>query len=221
MSESGENQFDKTMVLAPSALKEKQVVPKAKLVCLEPERLPGPEGREVVLESQAVTVGRGDENHVTLKVEGVSRMHARFFPSGDMWGVEDLGSTNGVRVNQAKAHEVWLKHGDVVELGSIKYQYLVEGKEPPKPKAAAKPDLDLTGAGDSTVLMGKPAQASASAGAKPVAAKPKATKPPPAETVRARPAPAKSDTAKGSNLGLWLIIVGALLLGGVIVVAML
>ncbi len=131
--EDDDDDLDKTMVLAPSALKKKKVLPKAKLVCVDASVLSGPAGAEISLEEVETTLGRGEENTVSLKAEGISRMHARFFPSGDIWGIEDLGSTNGIKINGSKAHEAFLKHGDMIKMGARQYQFMLEGTPPPEP----------------------------------------------------------------------------------------
>ncbi len=197
MADLEENDFGKTMVLAPSEFGGEKVVPKAKLICANVDLLGDSAGAEVILDGKDVCLGRGDENTVALKVEGISRLHARFFPSGDMWGVVDLGSTNGVKVNGSKAHEAFLKHGDMVQIGKLQYQFLVEGKAPPVPKAA-KPDADITGAGEKTAIIGKQQAATA---AQAPAGRPTGTK-----------AIAEDPAKSGPNVGLLLISAGVILM---------
>lgn len=43
----------------------------------------------------AFSIGRESENAVEIRDKRVSRRHARIFPSGDRWWVEDLSSSNG------------------------------------------------------------------------------------------------------------------------------
>jgi signal transduction histidine kinase len=69
----------------------------------------GGETREVLLEPEGVTLGRGVTCDVVLEHETVSRVHARIYqdPFG-RWIVEDLGSQNGVVVEgkRVKAHRI-------------------------------------------------------------------------------------------------------------------
>jgi pSer/pThr/pTyr-binding forkhead associated (FHA) protein len=54
-----------------------------------------------------------------LEDSGVSRRHAELRPEGSAWTIEDLGSTNGVRVNGLTitgSHR--LGSGDRIEMGS-------------------------------------------------------------------------------------------------------
>lgn len=62
--------------------------------------LKGPEAdRAVAVDPDGFMLGRGKDNSLVLLDEGVSRHHCRISRSGEDWFAEDLGSTNGVRVN--------------------------------------------------------------------------------------------------------------------------
>jgi predicted component of type VI protein secretion system len=74
--------------------------------------------RDVELEGDRVTVGKGEQNDVVLDDPTVSRLHAvlEHFAAG--WCVTDLGSSNGTFLN---GERIWaqqrLRHGDEVRLG--------------------------------------------------------------------------------------------------------
>lgn len=73
---------------------------------------------------EGVTViGRLPECDVTLNDASVSRKHARITRQGDRWMVEDLGSTNGMRVNGAQVGQSQLRDGDRLELGGVKLAF--------------------------------------------------------------------------------------------------
>ncbi|HTU79450.1 MAG TPA: DUF3662 and FHA domain-containing protein [Solirubrobacteraceae bacterium] len=76
-------------------------------------------GRRLIVPPAGGTIGRSRECDVVLEDAGISRRHARILAGPDGWTVEDLGSTNGVRVNgeQLRGARV-LAPGDKVELGS-------------------------------------------------------------------------------------------------------
>src|SRR5271165_1664094 len=61
-------------------------------------------GRRLLVPPGGGTVGRSRECDVVLDDAGISRRHAELRPGPDGWTVEDLGSTNGVRVNGAPTH---------------------------------------------------------------------------------------------------------------------
>lgn len=99
---------------------------RAKLVCLDPSKLPDPsKGLEIDLDEKELTIGRGEENTVQLKATGISKHHARIYPTPEGWMIEDLKSTNGVHVNDARIMEALLKAGDTVKLGRIPFQFVL------------------------------------------------------------------------------------------------
>jgi pSer/pThr/pTyr-binding forkhead associated (FHA) protein len=64
-------------------------------------------------------VGRSRECQLALEDPLISRRHAAFIASAERLEVEDLGSRNGVRVNQQRIHaRTELNPGDVVSIGS-------------------------------------------------------------------------------------------------------
>jgi pSer/pThr/pTyr-binding forkhead associated (FHA) protein len=75
-------------------------------------------GQEELDASISFVVGREDDCQLVLKNTLVSRRHARFYVSPGGLIVEDLGSLNGVFVNQRRIEEpTLLAHGDVVGIG--------------------------------------------------------------------------------------------------------
>ena len=83
------------------------------------------EGDVLTLDSQALRVGRGGDND--LSVEGdefASSHHARFEPRRDGVYVEDAGSTNGTFVNGIRlTRERRLAPGDVVRIGETDLRF--------------------------------------------------------------------------------------------------
>jgi serine phosphatase RsbU (regulator of sigma subunit) len=53
------------------------------------------------IQGNSFVVGRSLRADLTIPDRSISREHARFFRQGDGWFVEDLGSHNGTRVNEA------------------------------------------------------------------------------------------------------------------------
>lgn len=76
-------------------------------------------GRRMLLPPRGGVVGRSSECDVVLDDSGVSRRHAQLRPEGGGWAIEDLGSTNGVRVNGRTIRGPHaLTPGDRIEMGS-------------------------------------------------------------------------------------------------------
>lgn len=80
------------------------------------------DGRRVALPATGVVLGRSRDCDVVLSDSGVSRRHAEVRQEGERWVVEDLGSTNGLRVGarsiKGSDRAVPLRSGDVIVLGS-------------------------------------------------------------------------------------------------------
>ncbi|HSZ70851.1 MAG TPA: DUF3662 and FHA domain-containing protein [Solirubrobacteraceae bacterium] len=91
------------------------------------ERRPPPralllvDGRRLLLAPRGAVIGRSRDCDVVLEDAGVSRRHAQLLPTGEGWTIEDLGSTNGVRLNGEELRDAGaLQRGDRIELGSTK-----------------------------------------------------------------------------------------------------
>ena len=88
--------------------------------------LDGGGGRRLPLVDDA-TVGRLPECDVSLDDPSVSRRHARIRNVGGAWTIEDLGSTNGVKVNGSRVGESGLADGDRLQLGTVELLFSVGG----------------------------------------------------------------------------------------------
>jgi hypothetical protein len=76
-------------------------------------------GRRMLVAPRGASIGRSRDCDVVLEDSGVSRRHAELRPEGTAWMIEDLGSTNGVRVNGSAVHGAReLRTGDRIEMGS-------------------------------------------------------------------------------------------------------
>lgn len=78
-------------------------------------------GRRIVLPPSGGVIGRSRDCDAVIEDGGVSRRHAQVRPGPEGWTIEDLGSTNGVRVGGRPVRgAVALRSGDRIELGSTK-----------------------------------------------------------------------------------------------------
>jgi pSer/pThr/pTyr-binding forkhead associated (FHA) protein len=70
-------------------------------------------------------IGRKNNNHLILEDQFVSGNHVRIFVKNTDYMIEDLGSTNGTRVNNQRLEErIILKVGDEVEVGSSVFKVI-------------------------------------------------------------------------------------------------
>jgi hypothetical protein len=97
------------------------------------------------------TIGRGETCTYPIGSRKLSRQHARVFAGVGAWGVEDLNSTNGVRVNEEKVQIAWLKQGDVVRFGPIPFRFEVE--RPDLAGVPARPSAPQGAEGEHTMLF--------------------------------------------------------------------
>lgn len=87
----------------------------------------GPQSGRRITVAESTVVGRLPECDVTLEDPSVSRRHVRISRDNGQWTIEDLGSTNGLRVNDRTVGRARLNDGDRLELGSVKLSFNVEG----------------------------------------------------------------------------------------------
>jgi len=81
-------------------------------------------GRRFELNKAETIIGRLDDLEISLKVDGISRKHARILRDHTGWWVEDLGSTNGTQVNDVTVSRVQLREGDLVRFGGAICKFL-------------------------------------------------------------------------------------------------
>jgi pSer/pThr/pTyr-binding forkhead associated (FHA) protein len=68
------------------------------------------------------TVGRGGQADITIDDPSLSRLHARVTAEPDgLLAIDDLGSTNGVVINEREQLSSYLRAGDIVRFGRVEY----------------------------------------------------------------------------------------------------
>ena len=77
------------------------------------------EGLEVPVDRDWVVIGRGRGADIVISEPTMSRSHAAIGFDGERFFVQDLGSTNGTRVNGKRAQKIPIKSGDDVQLGKL------------------------------------------------------------------------------------------------------
>jgi adenylate cyclase len=66
-----------------------------------------------------LTLGRASDNDIVLRDFSVSRQHAKVVAEGDVFRIVDLGSTNGVRVNDQSVSSQVVSVGDRIAVGNF------------------------------------------------------------------------------------------------------
>jgi hypothetical protein len=70
-----------------------------------------------------IILGRDSESDIVIDDDKASRQHAQVRPSPRGWIVEDLGSTNGTRVNGFRTAAQLLIDGDHVTIGATQFTF--------------------------------------------------------------------------------------------------
>ena len=119
-------------------------------------------------------IGRREESDLRIPLREVSREHAAIFfdEEEDELVIEDLGSSNGIFVNDERTERAELCPGDVVVIGNVPFQVVIDGHptelEPltvrptaPQPESEGDP-AGATADNPTTIASSAPATASAS-----------------------------------------------------------
>src|SRR5215831_682498 len=77
------------------------------------------EGLEMPVDRDWVVIGRGRGADIVIAEPTMSRAHAAIGYDGANFFVQDLGSTNGTRVNGNREQKAVLRSGDEVQLGKL------------------------------------------------------------------------------------------------------
>jgi hypothetical protein len=85
------------------------------------------DGKRLLVPPQGALISRSREADIVIDDTNVSRRHAELLPGGSGWRIQDLGSTNGVRVNGRQVDGPHpLESGDRIELGTVSVTFEVE-----------------------------------------------------------------------------------------------
>jgi MFS family permease/pSer/pThr/pTyr-binding forkhead associated (FHA) protein len=92
--------------------------------------------REFELPASAITIGKSEDNQLRITDGAISRRHAAVEPKGGDLVIKDLGSLNGIYVNDRRVSEQGhvLRDGDRVEIGRTKMVF----------RSASSPPLAIT-----------------------------------------------------------------------------
>jgi hypothetical protein len=82
------------------------------------------DGSRHTLDGDLVTIGRQASCTIVIADSNISRVHARLRAEDNGWTIEDLGSTNGTKVNGVLITEpTLLSHGQLIALGTLQLQF--------------------------------------------------------------------------------------------------
>ncbi len=83
---------------------------------------------DVVFEivSAETLIGRAPTCSLQLTDESISREHSVVLADDDTYVLEDLQSTNGIKVNGKRVRSTELGHGDEIEIGQTRLIFTLE-----------------------------------------------------------------------------------------------
>jgi hypothetical protein len=76
------------------------------------------------LYKETLTIGRADSADIQIDNHFLSRLHARVVSTPAGVVIEDIESKNGIRVNAKLTPRQTLRHGDVVDLGRLRFRFI-------------------------------------------------------------------------------------------------
>lgn len=86
--------------------------------------LSGPlQGEAYPLGAEEYLIGRDPKSHIVIEDKSVSRKHAAIVKKGSEYLLRDMGSTNGIFVNNLKMERAVLRSGDIFQIGSCVFQF--------------------------------------------------------------------------------------------------
>lgn len=86
-------------------------------------------GQEIALDRERTILGRGPGVDVEFDDETMSRQHAAIEYANSRFRIRDLGSTNGMKVNDSVVQAGDLEHGDQFTLGALRFQFVIDEAE--------------------------------------------------------------------------------------------
>lgn len=92
-----------------------------------PEKTPQP--YRFQLDRQSVTLGRSSENDIALDSGSVSVRHAEMSRVEGGYELRDLGSTNGLKLDDQRMDVIPLQNGMSVKLGDVAFDFLLTDEE--------------------------------------------------------------------------------------------
>ncbi len=82
------------------------------------------ESRRIPLEGSAIRIGRRPDNDIVFGNTSVSGYHAEIHLQRDgAYLITDLGSGNGLKVNDQTVSQAALQEGDLIEMGEVRFRF--------------------------------------------------------------------------------------------------
>jgi pSer/pThr/pTyr-binding forkhead associated (FHA) protein len=80
-------------------------------------------GQSFVLSGKRIVIGRSDKSDIRINDSKVSREHAEITKVGKSWVITDLGSQNGIVLNDKKVIQKEISDGDRLIVGQVVFKF--------------------------------------------------------------------------------------------------
>lgn len=81
------------------------------------------------LDRRSVTLGRGSENDIAIDSGSVSVKHAEMVRVDGGYELRDVGSTNGIKLDDERREVIRLRNGMSVKIGDVDFDFLLSEEE--------------------------------------------------------------------------------------------
>ncbi len=81
------------------------------------------------LDRQIVTIGRGGDNDIPIESGSVSVYHAEMRQINGNYELHDIGSTNGIKLDETRYEIIPLSNGATVKVGDVAFDFLLTDEE--------------------------------------------------------------------------------------------
>ncbi|OGS33114.1 MAG: hypothetical protein A2474_05490 [Elusimicrobia bacterium RIFOXYC2_FULL_34_12] len=105
--------------------------------------------KEMPVDKDVITIGRKEDNDISIDNPAVSGHHAKIFKQGDGYFLEDLNSTNGTFLNETKVLKAGIHNKD--QVGLAKHTLIFINEE--ESAAPQKPSEQKSMGGSETVII--------------------------------------------------------------------
>lgn len=102
-------------------------------------------GTSLVLDRSPLRIGSSSENEIVIHHPSISRRHLRLHLVDGEWKVMDVEARNGVRINGESRPGIALRHGDVMEIGYLRFAFADAGRELELPREFAPMSVKTQG----------------------------------------------------------------------------
>jgi len=102
----------------------------------------GSQPAEIPLSGAELTIGRDAANSLHLEDPAVSSRHCTIVHDGSRYVLRDRDSTNGTFVNGKATAQADLRHGDEIQVGHVRFYFLLEEGDVPATPALAIDDSE-------------------------------------------------------------------------------